>query len=99
MINNTKFKYAIPVGDNCEIASHLVRNGYTYSSLFRYTRTELDLICNIIESDFEDIFVNIEIFNKTFVKDKKYKIMWHSEIPSGDFEELYQKELTKGKRP
>lgn len=92
---DTFYKYVIPVGDNCEIAAHLVRNGYKYSSLFRYARTELNLIENVILNDFDRVFEDIKVFNKTFVKDARYGVMWHSEIPSGDFDELYSKEYKK----
>lgn len=73
-------KYIIPVGDNCETGCHLTRNGYSFSSLFRYAGTELENIISVIENNFCDLFSYEEItpVSKNMVMCENYWISWHT---------------------
>lgn len=81
------YKYLIPIGDNCEIGGHLSRNGYTFSSIFRYAACGLSQVCKCFEDDFEDIFSydNIAPANLHMTRCQKYKISWHTNF------EIHQK--------
>ncbi|UJX32153.1 DUF1796 family putative cysteine peptidase [Vibrio parahaemolyticus] len=70
----------LPIGDNCEIAGHLHRNGYTDSSLFRYASSSLNCICDCFENNFENIFSKEKItpINNKMVKCDIYNIAWHT---------------------
>jgi hypothetical protein len=76
------YKYLIPIGDNCEIGGHLTRNGYTFSSIFRYAACSLSQVCKCFEHDFRDIFSYDNIIPVTvkgnMVECKKYNISWHT---------------------
>lgn len=87
------FKYIIPIGDNCEIASQLTTNGFNKGSLFRYAKSELEYIIDVLRNDFIGLFEkdNIIPINKNMVICKKYKISWHTEfsIEKDDNREFY----------
>lgn len=73
-------KYIIPVGDNCEIGCHLTRNGYSYSSLFRYAGAELENVISVIENDFSNLFSYEKItpVHENMVMCENYWISWHT---------------------
>lgn len=101
------YKYLIPVGDNCEISGHLTRNGYTFSSIFRYAACSLSQVCKCFEDDFKDIFSYDHIIpiNKTMVKCQRYNISWHTKFEihreNGEFafknksQDQYNNEISK----
>lgn len=49
--------HIIPIGDNCEIGGHLVRNNFLTPSLFRYALSEPQQITSLIDNDFQSFFL------------------------------------------
>ena len=73
-------KYIIPVGDNCETGCHLTRNGYSFSSLFRYAGAELENVISVIENNFCGLFSYEKItpVHAGMVMCENYWISWHT---------------------
>ncbi|WP_182025967.1 DUF1796 family putative cysteine peptidase [Vibrio rotiferianus] len=77
-----KYYSVLPIGDNCEIAGHLVRNGYQESSLFRFAFSNLNNICNCIRNNFRDVLSKNSIYpeSESMIKCKVSNISWHTKL-------------------
>ena len=101
----------ISLGTNCEAGFQLRRIGHNESSFFRWTLSPYRSTFNLIENDFQDLYLpeNLVPVWDNMVEDTKYKISFHSKLlskqdqnsqqrvflDSYDFEQTYQEEYRK----
>jgi hypothetical protein len=88
------YDYYISLGDNCEIGLQLRRVGYEQSSFFRFTASHFNSTYQIIENDFQDIFLKENLVPRVcrngetvMVRDTKYNIGIHARMPYIDRED------------
>ncbi len=79
-----KFDHYISLGDNCEVGLQFMRYGYNESSFFRYVACDIDSLANLIENEFNGIFLfeNLVPSYDDMVRDVKYGIAFHSDMKS-----------------
>jgi Putative papain-like cysteine peptidase (DUF1796) len=78
----------ISLGDNCEIGLQFRRIGYEHSSFFRFTASPFKSTYQIIENDFQNIFLKENLVPRVcrdretvMVRDTKYDIGIHAAMP------------------
>jgi Putative papain-like cysteine peptidase (DUF1796) len=78
----------ISLGDNCEVGLQLRRIGYEHSSFFRFTASPFKSTYQIIENDFQNIFLKESLVPRVcrdretvMVRDTKYDIGIHAAMP------------------
>lgn len=107
MCDMSEFDYYISIGDNCEAGLNFERLGFSDSCLFRYARSELHLILDALDNEFDGIFDQVEPVSDDMVKCLRYNISWHTNMYSkvvdgirkfsfdGDFDSVLEYERNK----
>ena len=74
----------ISLGSNCEAGFQLKRIGHNESSFFRWTLSPYRSTFNLIENNFQDLYLpeNLVPVWDNMVEDSKYKISFHSKLLS-----------------
>lgn len=78
------FDYYISLGSNCEPGIQFRRIGYEESSLLRFAYTPPKSLLNLLEKDFEKLFLfeNLVPHAHGMVRDEEYNIAFHSKMIS-----------------
>lgn len=87
----------ISLGSNCEAGFQLRRIGCEESSFFRWTLSPYRSTFNLIQNDFQDLFLkeNLVPVWDNMVQDTKYKISFHSKLLSKQDEITKQRNFLK----